>query len=192
MNIENFNPIEGLTFDEIFRLQSELEFKYEPETKEIFDNFDIDCYSDQEFFKKRCWRITEELCEAIEAIDNKEESHINEELLDGFNFLIELESLYGFKIEDLDMGSSAAMGNGTLKEGILSVIAELGLAANCLKNRAWRQSQYMVDLYVFERRLKNVFNLYINLMRKRMSDKEILDNWSLKYQVNNFRLQTRY
>ena len=93
MNIENYKPIEGLSFDDVFQKQKELVFLYEPEAKEIFDNFDIDCYTDQEEFKKYCWRVTEELCEALEALDKNEETHVYEELLDGFNFMMELYSL---------------------------------------------------------------------------------------------------
>ena len=71
MNIENFEPLKGITIKDVFEKQKELEFLYEPKAKEVFDNFDIDCLSDQEEFKKYCWRITEELCEALEAYDKK-------------------------------------------------------------------------------------------------------------------------
>lgn len=190
MNIEDFKPIEGLTFKDVFDKQVALEFMYEPKAKEIFDNFDIDCLSDQEEFKKYCWRITEELCEALEALDKNEENHFYEELLDGFNFLIELLNMYGIKAEDLDYRPRVMDDN--LRLNILKTIEELGLTANCLKNREWRQSQYMVDLYIFESRLKNTFNYYLNLLRAKMNDKEIIEYWSLKYQVNLFRIQTKY
>ena len=190
MNIENYRPLEGLTFKDVFDKQVALEFMYEPKAKEIFDNFDIDCLSDQEEFKKYCWRVTEELCEALEALDKNEEQHVYEELLDGFNFLIELLNMYGMKAEDLDYTENKMTGN--LRMDILRTIEELGLTANCLKNREWRQSQYLVDLYIFEKRLKNTFNLYLNLLRTKMTDKEIIECWSLKYQVNLFRIQTKY
>jgi hypothetical protein len=47
-------------------------------------------------------------------------------------------------------------------------------------------------LYVFEQRLRRAFNLYLNLLRTRLTDDEILDCWSLKYQVNLFRIKTKY
>lgn len=37
---------------------------------------------------------------------------------------------------------------------LLTLIGNIGMTANCLKNREWRQSQYLVDLVVFEDRLK--------------------------------------
>lgn len=190
MNIENFKPLEGLTFADVFDKQVALEFMYEPKAKEVFDNFDIDCLADQEEFKKYCWRVTEELCEALEALDKNETQHVYEELLDGFNFLIELLNMYGMSANDMNFDKVQM--SGDLRMDILKTIEELGLTANCLKNREWRQSQYLVDLYIFERRLKNTFNLYLNLLRTKMTDEEIIACWSLKYQVNLFRIQTKY
>lgn len=190
MNIENYKPLEGLTFEDVFDKQVALEFMYEPQAKEVFDNFDIDCLADQAEFKKYCWRVTEELCEALEALDKNEEQHIIEELLDGFNFFIELLAMYGFSAKDMDFSERKMTGD--LRMDILKTIEELGLTANCLKNRAWRQSQYLVDLYIFEKRFKEAFNLYLNLLRTKLTDKEIIGNWSLKYQVNIFRIQTKY
>ena len=191
MNIEDFEPIKGLTFKDVFEKQKELIFAFEPAYKAIYEEFDIDYINDQEEFKIICWRITEELCEALEAIDNNEETHVIEELLDGFNFLIELITLYGFKVEDLDF-SFKRESNVNSYYDILDIIKILGLTANCLKNRKWRQSQYLVDLKVFEARFKLVFNKYLNLLRKYLSDDEIIEKWSLKYQVNLFRLNTNY
>lgn len=191
MNIEDFEPIKGLTFKDVFEKQKELIFAFEPAYKAIYDEFDIDYINDQEEFKMICWRITEELCEALEAIDNNEETHVIEELLDGFNFLIELITLYDFKVEDLDF-SFKKESNANTDYCILDIIKILGLTANCLKNRKWRQSQYLVDLKVFESRFKLVFNKYLNLLRKYLSDDEIIEKWSLKYQVNLFRLNTNY
>lgn len=190
MNIENFTPLKGITIKDVFEKQKELEFLYEPKAKEVFDNFDIDCLSDQEEFKKYCWRITEELCEALEAYDKNEEEHINEELLDGFNFFIELLAMYGWGADDISVDQTPMTFD--FKRDTMETIQWIGLAANCLKNREWRQSQYLVDLYVFEQRLRKAFNLYLNLLRTRLTDDEILDCWSLKYQVNIFRIQTKY
>lgn len=194
MNIENFKPLEGLTFEEVFDKQIALEFMYEPLAKEVFDNFDIDCFTDQEEFKRYCWRVVEELTEALEALDNKEETHVREELMDGFNFIIELIGMYGWSAKDLDFTVNIPLSDteDRLRINICETIKDIGLTANILKNRAWRQSQYLVDLYVFEKRLRKAFNTYLNLLRSQMSDEEIIKTWSLKYQVNVFRLKTKY
>ena len=53
MNIEDYNG-QPCPLEEIFRRQKELKFKFEPEAKELLDNFDIDVYEDQEQFKRYC------------------------------------------------------------------------------------------------------------------------------------------
>ena len=68
-----------------------------------------------------------------------------------------------------------------------------GLTANLLKNRKWRQSQYLVDLYIFEKRFKDIWNRFEYLVYwSGISKEELFDQWSLKYQVNEFRINTKY
>lgn len=193
MNIQNFTPFEP-TWAEIFQKQRELKFMYEPEAKELFKNFDIDCFEDQELFKKYCWRITEELTEAEEAHfkDKDAKDHVEEELIDALNFSIELMLLYGWTEKDYEGIPSSHFGDGILNR-TGATIYSLGLAANCLKNRQWRRSQYLVDLYIFERRFKKFLAAgYRQLMETFKSDLAIRRAWSLKYQVNLFRIQTNY
>lgn len=193
MNIQNFIPFEP-TWHEIFEKQRELKFQYEPEVKELFKNFDIDCFEDQELFKKYCWRITEELTEAEEAHfkgkDSKE--HVQEELIDALNFSIELMLLYGWDEKDYEPVPSSHFGTGILNRTGATIYL-LGLTANCLKNRQWRRSQYLVDLFIFEKRFKKFLaGGYRQLLEAFGSDLAIRRAWSLKYQVNLFRIQTNY
>lgn len=196
MNIQNFTAFEP-TWDEIFEKQKELKFMYEPESRELFENFDIDCFEDQELFKKYCWRITEELAEAEEAHFKREDSgeHVREELIDALNFSIELMLLYGWTRKDYQKDPTCfghSFGSGILNRTGSSIYA-LGLAANCLKNRQWRRSQYLVDLMVFEKRFREfISTLYLQLIEAFGSDEAIRKAWSLKYQVNLFRIQTNY
>lgn len=193
MNIQNFTPFEP-TWAKIFEKQRELKFMYEPEAKELFKNFDIDCFEDQELFKKYCWRITEELTEAEEAYlkDKDAKDHVEEELIDALNFSIELMLLYGWTEKDYDGVLSSSFGSGILNR-TGATIYSLGLTANCLKNRQWRRSQYLVDLYTFERRFKTFLSAgYRQLLKTFGSDLAIRRAWSLKYQVNLFRIQTNY
>ena len=193
MNIQNFTPFEP-TWAKIFEKQRELKFMYEPEAKELFKNFDIDCFEDQELFKKYCWRITEELTEAEEAYlkDKDAKDHVEEELIDALNFSIELMLLYGWTEKDYDGVLSSSFGSGILNR-TGATIYSLGLTANCLKNRQWRRSQYLVDLYTFERRFKTFLAAgYRQLLKTFGSDLAIRRAWSLKYQVNLFRIQTNY
>lgn len=188
MNIEDFKPIR-YSLETIFEKQKEIKFLYEPEARDIFTHFDIDTYEDQEIFKRYCWRITEELMEALE--DRKNENHFREELIDGFNFLIELYLLYGWNLKDLPQ--SIQLTTGTIDEKVLKVVYQLGITANLLKNRQWRQSQYLVDLYIFEDRFRKIWELYLNIFyHLGMSIDEVCDLWSLKYQVNLFRINSNY
>ena len=193
MNIQNFTPFEP-TWHEIFEKQRELKFQYEPEVKELFKNFDIDCFGDQELFKKYCWRITEELTEAEEAHFKEKDSkeHVQEELIDALNFSIELMLLYGWDEKDYEPVPSSHFGTGILNRTGATIYL-LGLTANCLKNRQWRRSQYLVDLFIFEKRFKKFLaGGYRQLLEAFGSDLAIRRAWSLKYQVNLFRIQTNY
>lgn len=188
MNIENFKPI-LYDFPTVFDKQKELKFLFEPSSKKTFQNFDIDVYEDQEIFKRYCWRITEELMEALE--DKQNENHFKEEIIDGFNFLIELYLMYGWNFDDLPCVESLNKGN--IEEKILNIVYQLGITANCLKNRQWRQSQYLVDLYIFEPRLKDIWNKYWDLFFSMgLNSNDVLGLWSLKYQVNLFRIKSNY
>lgn len=188
MNIENFEPIET-SIEEAFEKQKEIKFLFEPSAKEVFENFDIDTYGDQEIFKKYCWRITEELMEALE--DRNNVNHFREELIDGFNFLIELYLLYGWEYEDVETINLSP--GGIIEHQILKVIYQLGITANLLKNRQWRQSQYLVDLYLFEPRFKAIWKEYIRIFHILGMDMTNVTNlWSLKYQVNKFRIESNY
>ena len=198
MNTQDFSPV-LYSWEEIFKLQKELKFQFEPEAKDLFLNFDIDCYEDQEAFKRYCWRIVEELAEGMEARfaylespSSERKQHVSEECIDALNFTIELMLLYGWGPDRWDLGDPPYIyGTDESKFGL--VIYRLGLAANCLKNRQWRKSQYLVDLYAFERRFQRFITyIYSLLLRLIGSDQEIRKFWSLKYQVNKFRIETNY
>lgn len=188
MNIEDFKPLD-LTWEQIWEKQREIKFLYEPEAKQIFEDFDIDCYEDQEIFRRYCWRIVEELCEANEAKFALQTNHYIEEMIDALNFAIELNLLYGLGPEIyMGPGGDIIPSKGTADRAVFVT----GMAANCLKSRQWRRSQYLVDLTVFEPRLKQIFLSIIGALRLKMSDEEIRKAWSLKYQVNLFRIKSNY
>ena len=197
MNTQDFKPFIK-SWEEIYALQGELQLTYRPYFKERIANFDINTLEDQELFKKLCWQIVEELAEAREAIEGEldgEGDHFNEELIDAFNFMLELYQLYGMTptfvwtlpkwaqvLEDEDFAGD-----------LLTLIGNIGMTANCLKNREWRQSQYMVDLVVFEERLWNIWAMFAMLFGSiGVTEDKVRELWSLKYQVNLFRIKSKY
>lgn len=194
MNTQDFKPFIK-SWEEIYALQGELQLMYRPYFKERIANFDINTLEDQELFKKLCWQIVEELTEAMEAKDKNEEDHVLEELIDAFNFMLELYQLYGMTpsfdwtlpkwvqvLEDEDFAGD-----------LLTLIGNIGMTANCLKNREWRQSQYLVDLVVFEDRLKWIWTYFVIMFEHLgLSENRVKELWSLKYQVNVFRIKSKY
>lgn len=196
MNTEDYKPLSPLPqWYDIFAMQEELKYKYEPEARELFQNFDLDYYEDQELFKKYCWRITEEISEAVEATTiSPSKEHVEEELIDALNFTIELMLLSRQPLDMLTYNPDLkvrALGSPSRIAG--EVITSLGLVANLLKNRQWRRSQYLVDMYIFEKRFRDFAQLfYTILLIVFKSDEHIREVWSLKYQVNLFRIETNY
>lgn len=195
MNTQDFKPFIK-SWEEIYALQGELQLMYRPYFKERIANFDVNTLEDQELFKKLCWQIVEELTEAMEAKDKNEKDHVLEELIDAFNFMLELYQLYGM-VPDFAWGHTYGfrkdIADENFEENILELIKTIGLAANCLKNREWRQSQYMVDLAVFEERLWNIWAMFAMFFGSiGVTEDKVRELWSLKYQVNLFRIKSKY
>lgn len=191
MNIKDVNEPTLRDWSEIFELQARLNEMFEPGYFEKCKNFDISYHEDQEFFKHYCWCIIEELTEAIEAVELKEPTHIKEELIDALNFTMQLYGLYGWSYDDVK--DSPVPDQIDMNIAILDAIYSIGLAANCLKNRVWRESQYLVDLYVFEPRLKAIWGKMIAIFRTQgIQDEDIRKLWDLKHQVNIFRIESKY
>lgn len=195
MNTQDFKPFIK-SWEEIYALQGELQLMYRPYFKERIANFDINTLEDQELFKKLCWQIVEELTEAMEAKDKNEKDHVLEELIDAFNFMLELYQLYGMAPDfawGRTYGFRKDIADENFEENILELIKTIGLAANCLKNREWRQSQYMVDLVVFEERLWNIWAMFAMFFGSiGVTEDKVRELWSLKYQVNLFRIKSKY
>ena len=137
MNIQDFKPFIK-SWEEIYALQGELQLMYRPHFKERIANFDINTLEDQELFKKLCWQIVEELAEAKEAIEEELDSeHVEEELIDAFNFMLELYQLYGMSPTfDWTLPNWAQVSEDEDFAGdLLTLIGNIGMTANCLKNR---------------------------------------------------------
>lgn len=194
MNTQDFKPFIK-SWEEIYALQGELQLMYRPYFKERIANFDINTLEDQELFKKLCWQIVEELTEAMEAAEKPDDEHLAEELIDAFNFMLELYQLYGMT-PPLDWTLpkwAQIMKVEYWSADMLALIGTIGMTANCLKNREWRQSQYLVDLVVFENRLKSIWTAFIVVLyHAGLSETQVKELWSLKYQVNLFRIKSKY
>lgn len=193
MNTQDFKPFIK-SWEEIYSRQGELQLMYRPYFKERIANFDINTLEDQELFKKLCWQIVEELAEAKDAIEGElDDEHFDEELIDAFNFTLELYQLYGMAPSFDWTLPKGAQDSEDFAGDMLTLIGNIGMTANCLKNREWRQSQYLVDLVVFEDRLKEIWTSFVTMFEHLgLSENRVKELWSLKYQVNLFRIKSKY
>ena len=200
MNILNFNAKEVKGFEEVFKIQREIMVKFEPKLIDRIDSFDIDIYEDQMLLKDFLLsRLVEELTEASIALSADHDIHFKEEIIDAMNFLIESYILYGWDHKKIKCDEFCCYIpdfkplQSHIREKIYDLIEQIGLTCNKLKIRPWRHSQYVVDLRVFEEEFLKIWEKFQDLcIISNINKKDLLDTWSKKMQVNNFRLSTNY
>lgn len=151
------------------------------------------------------WRITEELGEAIDALESDDHDHFKEELVDGLHFLTEMTILTGFDLPDII--PDVKMGNDfldeicgvspkafkiTLEELVYEFVKDLGMMCNCLKNKAWKQTNMLTDKEAFLIQLRKVWVDYGLIMASEMKPDEVANMYLRKSQVNKFRQRSNY
>jgi hypothetical protein len=214
----------------IFKKQHELSKRYlSIEIKSgigygiLFDTdlFDINEQRCQYLCKDFAWRITEELAECTECLDNMD--HAREELIDALHFLIELYIICGIdakKIgvysidylhdhdvhyngprEDCNLVHAFLLANNrfsdctytTIRSQTYSVIEYIGRAMNCLKQKPWKQTHVLTDIRRFELNLCLAFYEWVAIARlMRMSPQSVYDCYFKKSEVNKFRQRSQY
>lgn len=210
MNTNDFKPLEynpDTCWDTIFKLQKKVFVEYMKQEKIDWPNydFDINCYEDQQLLKDFLEiRFVEELTEATE--DMEHEDHFLEEMIDALNFLVEAYIIYGWGPKDLKPGTAylnkfdddSKPHDLTGVDNILFacfyyLVESVGKTCNKLKNRPWKQCQYLVDLIVFEERFKEIFKWFMYVCNYcRITQETLFKVWSQKYQCNLYRISTRY
>lgn len=203
MNINDFktNEYPENIWKAIFEKQMELAVKYKDIEKmgTLLEtiNKNVDTAEGQKWIKDFMWRVTEELCEAKEALDfsnleDDEETadihyqHYLEELIDALHFMTELCIIAGYSHEEIDMNLVPTNSNAE------ETIYYLGLAANCLKNKPWKQTQMLTDRPKFFSYLGNSYHTLIRVLLDSMEEKEIYDFYFRKNKVNQFRIRSKY
>lgn len=160
--------------------------------------------------KDFAWRMTEEIGEALDSMEDN--SHFIEELIDGLHFLTELSILSGATpemiVEKISIPSNEKPGDcldlilnhalnirpldDYISWQIEDVIRELGMMCNCLKNKPWKQSQMKTDKEAFYTRLSNTWVAYIGYLGSWLKSDEITQIYLKKSQVNKFRQRSNY
>ena len=148
------------------------------------------------------WRITEEIGEALDAIENESgESallHFHEELVDGLHFLTEMTILTGYDLPEyttlkdlIEEGSYRDC--YSLNDLVSDHVCYLGMMCNCLKNKPWKQSMMKTNKENFYKHLKLVWSNYIAILTSQdLTEEEITDLYLRKSQVNQFRVRSHY
>lgn len=152
--------------------------------------------------KDFAWRITEEIGEALDAIENESgESallHFHEELVDGLHFLTEMTILTGYDLPEyttlkdlIEEGSYRDC--YSLNDLVSDHVCYLGMMCNCLKNKPWKQSMMRTNKENFYKHLKLVWSNYIAILTSQdLTEEEITDLYLRKSQVNQFRVRSNY
>ena len=152
--------------------------------------------------KDFAWRITEEIGEALDAMENESgESallHFHEELVDGLHFLTEMTILTGYDLPEYttlkDLIEEGSYRNCyTLNDLVSDHVMYLGMMCNCLKNKPWKQSMMKTNKENFYKHLKLVWSNYIAILTSQdLTEEEITDLYLRKSQVNQFRQRSNY
>lgn len=152
--------------------------------------------------KDFAWRITEEIGEALDAIENESgESallHFHEELVDGLHFLTEMTILTGYDLPEYttlkDLIEEGTYRDCyTLNDLVSDHVMYLGMMCNCLKNKPWKQTMMKTNKENFYKHLKLVWSNYIGILTSQdLTEEEITDLYLRKSQVNQFRQRSNY
>ena len=152
--------------------------------------------------KDFAWRITEEIGEALDAIENESgESallHFHEELVDGLHFLTEMTILTGYDLPEYTtlkdlIEEGSYRDSYTLNDLVSDHVMYLGMMCNCLKNKPWKQTMMKTNKENFYKHLKLVWSNYIAILTSQdLTEEEITDLYLRKSQVNQFRQRSNY
>lgn len=216
---ENTTP--HFLWSEIFATQHALMEKYEPIEKAngivIPVAYMLNDRHTQQRVKDFFWRATEEIGEATETSvsfrswrDRYENDphlrHCLEELADVVHFLVEASIIAGFSSvrvanvwletpdrPDLSTENREAVSWLEVETSLFRVIQQLGLAANCLKNKPWKQTHVETDVMRFYRHFEQAWRSLIALFKVIPIDmSELYIIYTKKSHVNQFRQRSRY
>lgn len=173
----------------------------------------LDDKKGQARIKDFAWRVTEEVGEALDAYEDDDMTHFAEELVDGLHFLTELTILSGWDYDNVvpvievtnnknndsldELVKEAERlsdkkGDIRVMEDVTSLVRELGMMCNCLKNKPWKQTNMVTDKNNYYNQLTNVWIVYTSLLLNILDAEGIVQTYLKKSQVNKFRQRSNY
>ena len=210
MNITHatHEEVVGDKLEAIFNRQKELMEKYHHIEQRSGLLQTEDCPVDlndkrgQARLKDFSWRVTEELGEALDALRIQDYEHYSEELIDGLHFLTELSILSGVEFKFLSdyteedsleyLYTKNKRDISELNNLIATYVENIGMMCNCLKNKAWKQTNMLTDKNNFFNKLKSVWDIYVSILSTQLTCDDIVDIYLRKSQVNKFRQRSQY
>lgn len=205
-----------MKLETIYQIQRELMKKYHKIEAEnglmLYDEIPVDINDNkaQARIKDFCWRFTEELAEALAEADEANTYLYQEELIDCLHFLTELSISVDFLPKDINhymewFKSEDVLANlfqhaenylyagHTRYHLMMSVIKNLGLMANELKNRPWKQSYRETDEKKFYFYLMRTWRAFIRLcVEAGMTAESLYEGYVSKSNENKSRQKRGY
>lgn len=84
-------------------------------------------------------------------------------------------------------------GQRLIKDMMWRVVEELGEAANCLKNKPWKQSQLETDEEHFMEELSDAIHFFVELfIICGYTADDFFNIYCRKFEVNKFRIRSKY
>jgi hypothetical protein len=206
----------GDMLENIFNRQKELMEKYHVIEKSngllITEDVPVDIHSrfGQYRIKDFFWRFTEELGEALDCVDLKNQDHFHEELADALHFLVEACILIGITPRDISgdgsydkleyLFSNAPVVNTEdinfyrIAIQFTRVMTKLSMSANCLKNKPWKQTHMLTDEPEFKSMVCRTFHEFIILCKfcGITIPRYLYSLYFKKSEVNKFRQRSVY
>lgn len=147
-----------------------------------------DCFSCQCRFKELCYRVFEEICEALDALNNHD--HFVEEVADAMIFW----NLTKFLAtgQHLNPEGLIARESGSPIIDRSQPLVDLGLMTNAMKLRPWRRQFTPIDRGQFTVLLERFESTFTSWIAQNASMKSIKSAIDRKDQVNAFRLRSNY
>jgi len=181
-------------FEAIFKRQNELHEKYKHIELHnqlglglVQGPFSLDDRNWQYLIKDFAWRITEELTEAQEAMNENNHLHCLEELIDTLHFYTELLIICEYTPADVQFEYNC------WSKSILNVCYNLGIACNLLKNKPWKNTHVLTDQNRFKQHLLlGYYDLISCIMNHNLNLDQIFMIYMKKNMVNQFRIRSNY
>jgi len=99
----------------------------------------------------------------------------------------------GFSLDDIPVNLDTKKGQNRVRDMMWRVVEELGEAANCLRNKPWKQNEVPTDKDHYFEELSDAMHFFVELLL--VSGLTAEDAWNLyrrKFEVNQFRQRSGY